>query len=152
MSGLNIEDENNSLTPIILYINYITFQQNDYFKKNFKNTTPMDFVYLANIYFHPNISQKDLSELLYVSEPNVAQIIKRLEKNGLIIRRIDENKKSRKNIDLTEKGRLLISHIIKVNYEWEDKFFNDYSSDEAELFKKMLYDLYQKSVDFNHPE
>ena len=152
MSGLNFEDENKLLTPIILYINYITFQQNDYFKKNFKNTTPMDFVYLANIFFHQNISQKDLSELLYVSESNVAQIIKRLEKNGLVIRRIDENKKSRKNIDLTEKGRLLISHIIKVNYEWEDKFFNDYSSDEAELFKKMLYDLYQKSVDFNHPE
>ena len=152
MSGLNFEDENNLLSPIILYINYITFQQNDYFKKNFKNTTPMDFIYLANIYLHQNISQKDLSELLYVSESNVAQIIKRLEKNGLVIRRIDENKKSRKNIDLTEKGRLLISHIIKVNYEWEDKFFNDYSSDEAELFKKMLYDLYQKSVDFNHPE
>ena len=152
MSGLNFEDENNLLTPIILYINYITFQQNDYFKKNFKNTTPMDFIYLANIYLHQNISQKDLSELLYVSESNVAQIIKRLEKNGLVIRRIDENKKSRKNIDLTEKGRLLISHIIKVNYEWEDKFFNDYSSDEAELFKKMLYDLYQKSVDFNHHE
>ena len=152
MSGLNFEDENNLLTPIILYINYITFQQNDYFKKNFKNTTPMDFIYLANIYLHQNISQNDLSELLYVSESNVAQIIKRLEKNGLVIRRIDENKKSRKNIDLTEKGRLLISHIIKVNYEWEDKFFNDYSSDEAELFKKMLYDLYQKSVDFNHPE
>ena len=142
MSGLNFEDENNLLTPIILYINYITFQQNDYFKINFKNTTPMDFIYLANIYLHQNISQKDLSELLYVSESNVAQIIKRLEKNGLVIRRIDENKKSRKNIDLTEKGRLLISHIIKVNYEWEDKFFNDYSSDEAELFKKMLYDLY----------
>ena len=152
MAGLNFEDENNLLTPIILYINYITFQQNDYFKKNFKNTTPMDFIYLANIYLHQNISQKDLSELLYVSESNVAQIIKRLEKNGLVIRRIDENKKSRKNIDLTEKGRLLISHIIKVNYEWEDGFFNDYSSDEVELFKKMLYDLYQKSVDFNHPE
>lgn len=151
MSRLNIEDENNLLTPIILYINYINFQQNDYFKKNFKNTTPMDFVYLANIYFHQNISQKDLSELLYVSEANVAQIIKRLEKNGLIIRRIDENKKSRKNIDLTEKGRLLISHIIKVNYEWEDGFFKDYNSDEVELFKKMLYDLYQKSIDFNNP-
>lgn len=151
MSGLNIEDENNLLTPIILYINYINFQQNDYFKKNFKNTTPMDFVYLANIYFHPNISQKDLSELLYVSEANVAQIIKRLEKNDLVIRRIDENKKSRKNIDLTEKGRAIISHIIKVNYEWEDGFFKDYSSDEVELFKNMLYDLYQKSIDFNNP-
>lgn len=152
MSGINFEEGKNIATPIILYINYINFQQNDYFKKNFKNTTPMDFVYLANIFFHKNISQKDLSELLYVSEPNVAQIIKRLEKNGLIIRRIDENKKSRKNIGLTEKGRSLITHIIKVDYEWEDKFFKDYSSDEVELFKNMLYDLYQKSIDFNHPE
>ena len=152
MSGLNIEDEKNLSTPIILYINYIIFQQNDYFKKNFKDTTPMDFVYLANIFFHQNISQKDLSELLYVSESNVAQIIKRLERNGLIIRHIDENKKSRKNIALTEKGNFLISQIIKANYEWEDKFFNDYGPDEVLLFKKMLNDLYQKSVDFNNPE
>ena len=79
MADLNFEDERINFTPLILYIDYIHLLQDDYYKKNFKNITPRDVTYLMNIFYHQNCSQKDLAKLLFVSESNVAQIIKRLE-------------------------------------------------------------------------
>ena len=152
MVDLDFDEEMILLTPSILFIDYINMQHNDYLKKNFKNLTHRDFTYLANILYHQNISQRELSELLYVSESNVTQIIKRLEKNGLIERHPDERNKSRKIINLTDEGKLVIFSVMKIVFEWEGEFFKDYSPEEVELFKKMLYGYYKKAIDFVHSE
>ncbi len=147
MADLNFDDERINFTPIILYIDYIHLLQDDYYKKNFKNITPRDVTYLMNIFYHKNCSQKDLSELLFVSESNVAQIIKRLEKNNLILRTSDEKNKSKKIINLTEDGKVLVLGLLKGMYEWEGEFFKDYSPEDVQKFKKMLYEYLQKTID-----
>ena len=152
MADLNFEEERIFLTPIILYIDYINIIHNDYLKKNFKNITPRDFTYLAAIFYHQNISQRELAELLYVSESNVTQIIKRLEKNGYIIRRPDVSNKSKKIINLSDEGKLVLFSLMKIVYEWEGDFLKDYTTDEVELFKKMLYEYSQKSINSLYPE
>ena len=152
MPDLNFEEERIFLTPIILYIDYINIIHNDYLKKNFKNITPRDFTYLAAIFYHQNISQRELAELLYVSESNVTQIIKRLEKNGYIIRRPDVSNKSKKIINLSDEGKLVLFSLMKIVYEWEGDFLKDYTTDEVELFKKMLYEYSQKSINSLYPE
>lgn len=146
MKNLNFEDERINFTPLILYIDYIHLLQDDYYKKNYKNITPRDVTYLMNIFYHQNCSQKDLSELLFVSESNVAQIIKRLENNKLISRTPDETNKSRKIINLTDDGKVLVFCLLKDMYEWEGEFFKDYSSEDVQKFKKMLYDYSQKTI------
>ena len=152
MPDLNFEEERIFLTPIILYIDYINIIHNDYLKKNFKNITPRDFTYLVAVFYHQNISQRELAELLYVSESNVTQIIKRLEKNGYIIRRPDLNNKSKKIINLSDEGKLVLFSLMKIVYEWERDFLKDYTTDEVELFKKMLYEYSQKSINSLYPE
>lgn len=152
MPDLNFEEERIFLTPIILYIDYINIIHNDYLKKNFNNITPRDFTYLAAIFYHQNISQRELAELLYVSESNVTQIIKRLEKNGYIIRRPDVNNKSKKIINLSDDGKLVLFSLMKIVYEWEGDFLKDYTTEEVELFKKMLYEYSQKSINSLYPE
>ena len=152
MADLNFEEERIFLTPIILYIDYINIIHNDYLKKNFNKITPRDFTYLAAIFYHQNISQRELAELLYVSESNVTQIIKRLEKNGYIIRRPDLNNKSKKIINLSDEGKLVLFSLMKIVYEWEGDFLKDYTTDEVELFKKMLYEYSQKSINSLYPE
>ena len=94
MSRLNFEDERIGFTPIILYVDYIHIFHKEYLIENYENITPVDVTYLMNIFYNPNSSQRDLSELLFVSESNVAQIIKKLEKNGLITRNPDEKTKA----------------------------------------------------------
>lgn len=152
MPDLNFEEERIFLTPIILYIDYINIIHNDYLKKNFKNITPRDFTYLVAIFYQQNISQRELAELLYVSESNVTQIIKRLEKNGYIIRRPDVSNKSKKIINLSDEGKLVLFSLMKIVYEWEGEFLKDYTNEEVELFKKMLYEYSQKSINSLYPE
>ena len=134
MKNLNFEDERINFTPLILYIDYIHLLQDDYYKKNYKNITPRDVTYLMNIFYHQNCSQKDLSELLFVSESNVAQIIKRLENNKLISRTPDETNKSRKIINLTDDGKVLVFCLLKDMYDWEGEFFKDYSCEDVQKF------------------
>lgn len=146
MNYLNFEDERINFTPIIMYIDYIHLLQDDYYKKNFMNITPRDVTYLMNIFYHKECSQKDLANLLYVSEANVAQIIKRLENNGYISRVKDSNNKSRKIINLTNDGKILVFKLLKDMYEWEGEFFKDYPPEDVEKFKKMLYEYSQKTI------
>lgn len=146
MNNLNFDDERINFTPLILYIDYIHLLQDDFYKKNYPQITPRDVTYLMNIFYHQNCSQKDLSKLLFVSEANVAQIIKRLEKNKFITRTSDENNRSRKIINLTEDGKLLVFKLLKEMYEWEGEFFKDYSDEDVEKFKRMLYEYSQKTI------
>ncbi|ALT68859.1 MarR family winged helix-turn-helix transcriptional regulator [Methanobrevibacter millerae] len=145
MSNLNFEEERIYFTPIILYTDYINLQFNKYLKENFKNITPRDFTYLSNIFYHQNVSQRQLAELLYVSESNVAQIVKRLENNGLIFRTCDANNKSKKVLNLTEKGKLIVFSVLKDIYEWEASFFDKYDDVDIEKFKRIMYEYSQKS-------
>lgn len=146
MADLNFNEERISFTPIVLFTEYINLQFNKYLKTNFDDITPGDFMYLVNIFYHQNISQRQLADLLFVSESNVAQIIKRLENKGLISRISDENNKSRKILNLTEKSKLIVFTLIKEIYEHEILFFEQYSKDEEIKFKNMLYDFSNKSI------
>ena len=147
MSRLNFEDERINFTPLILYVDYIHILHREYLIENYENLAPVDVTYLMNIFYNPNSSQKDLSELLFVSESNVTQIIKKLEKNGFVIRTPDEKNKSRKILNLTNEGKIIVFKLIKEMYEWEGDFFKDYSPEDVEKFKKMIYDYSQKTID-----
>ena len=146
MADLNFDYERIMFTPALLYIDYINLHFKYYLKKNHEDITPYDFTYLANIFYNPNCSQKDLAELLFVSESNVAQIIKRLEKNGLVKRDVYEKNKSRRILNLTEKGKEICFKLLKEAYEGETKFFENYSPEDVEIFKKMLYDYSQLAI------
>lgn len=147
MADLNFDDERISFTPLILYIDYIYLLHTDFLKKTYQDLTPTDVTYLINIFYHQNCSQRDLAKMLFVSESNVTQIIKKLEKNEYITRTPDVNNKSRKIINLTNKGKNTVFMVIKGMYEWEGEFFKDYSSEDVEKFKRMLYDYSQKTID-----
>ena len=149
MVDLNFEKERISFTPIILYTEYINLQTDYFLKENYKelDITPGDSTYLVNIFYHEKISQRELSDLLYVSEANVAQIIKRLEKKNFVERVVDENNKCRKLLSLTHKGKLTVYSLIKAIYDIESKLTSRYSHDEIELFKKMLYEISEESAE-----
>lgn len=147
MSRLNFEDERINFTPLSLYVNYIHIIHREYLINNYENLTPVDVTYLMNIFYNSNCSQRDLSELFFVSESNVTQIIKKLEKNGFITRTPDEKNKSRKILNLTNEGKIIVFKLIKEMYEWEGDFFKDYSPEDVEKFRKMIYDYSQKAID-----
>ena len=146
MVNLDFSDERISFTPAILYIDYINLQFNNYLKKNYKDITPRDFTYLVNIFYHQNISQRELADFLFVSEANVTQIIKRLEKNEFITRIPDKNNKSKNILYLTSKGKNIVFKLLKEIYEGELKIFENFDNSDVEMFKKILYKYLDESI------
>lgn len=132
--------------PIIFYIDYINIEYNKYLNKQFKGITPRDFTYLLNIHYHKNCSQRELADLLIVSEANAGQIIRRLEKNKLVTRDFDEKNKSRRIINLTDEGTHLVLSILDTSKKWESKFFEKYTPEDKKKFKTMISDYYQSSI------
>lgn len=146
MVDFDFGNGDNSFIPVILYMDYINAEYNKFLKNYFKDITPRDFTYLVNIFYHPNISQRELAAILVVSEANVGQIIKRLEKNNLIIRDFDEENKSRRIINLTDEGKSAVFSLLGIAYKWEAKFFENYDEDEKKIFINMISDYYRKSI------
>lgn len=138
------------ITPLTLYMEYINLKYDAFLKEKLKDLdiTTGDLTYLINIFYHEKLSQRQLADILYVSEANVAKILKRLEKKGYIERVKDENNKSRKLINLTEKGNLTTYSLIKITYEWENKITDNFTDKEVSNLKEVLYELTQNSADF----
>ena len=145
MVDLNSDDDKLDDMPVFYFINYINVIHDNFLKENFKYIAPRDFTYLSNIYFHKNISQKELADLLYVSEANVAQIIKRLEKNGFVKRTIVKDNKSKKILSLTDNGEYVLNSLLKLIVDFESQLFKDYSAEDKEKFRKMIWDYCEKA-------
>lgn len=139
MVSLNFDDDRLKSTPFFYFINYINVLHDNFLKENFKDITPRDFTYLSNIFYHENISQKELANLLYVSEANVAQIVKRLEKSGYVKREFLKDDKGKKSLSLTDKGESIFNFLLNMIYEGESEIFKDYSDKDKIKFKEMLY-------------
>ena len=142
----DFQNEEDLFFPVIIYMDYINAEYNKFLKNNFKNINPRDFTYLVNIFYHPNSSQRELADLLMVSEANVGQIVKRLEKNNLIYRVFDEKNKSCRIINLTDKGKSAVFTLLGIAYKWEANFFENYSLEDKKRFISMISDYYKKSI------
>ena len=139
MDSLNFDDDRLKSTPFFYFINYINVLHDNFLKENFKDITPRDFTYLSNIFYHENISQKELAVLLYVSEANVAQIVKRLEKSGHVKREFLKDDNGKKSLSLTDEGESIFNFLLNMINEGESEIFKDYSDEDKMKFKEMLY-------------
>ena len=151
MVKFNTKEELKYFAPFTIYMEYILMNYNNFLKDHLKNKdiTTKDFLYLFNIFSNKNISQKDLADLMFVSEANITKILKKLEKKGYIERKKDENNKSINIIFLSNEGELLVYQLVKYSIEWETKVSKFFDIKEMENFKDLLYELSENSVDVN---
>lgn len=129
--------------PFPMFVEYLNRKYDLFLKEKLKdyNVTPTDCSYLMHIHFRRDSSQKQLANLFYVSEANVAKILKKLERNGFIKRVVCEENKSQKIVKLTEKGYSAVLLIMDVSNEWQSLVFEDFDEDEIIQTKQTLYDL-----------
>lgn len=130
-------------TPKTLYMEYILINYNNFLKSKLddKNITQGELTFLYNIFYHESISQRELANLLIVSEAYVTKMLKKLERKEYIIRNIDETNRSRKKISLSKKGQSLTREILKVTYEWEKNLIGSIEYIDGDKLTRLLYDL-----------
>ena len=130
MVEFNVSEEIKYVTPFTMYMEYILLNYNNFLGNHLKkeNITTREFLYLFNIFYNKNISQKELAELMYVSEANIAKIVKKLVEKGYVSRRKDDDNKSRNLLTLTKEGISIVLQLVKITIEWETKVSGNYDS------------------------
>lgn len=137
------------LTPTNLYMEYILLSYNNYLKNKLEDIeiTYGELTYIYNIKFFPSISQRELAEILFVSEANVAKMVKKLVKKGIVEKRKDESNKSRNVLRLTDKGEELFVKINVITCGWEREITKNLSNEEFFNFKEQLYAMIKESTE-----
>ncbi|AWX31955.1 MarR family winged helix-turn-helix transcriptional regulator [Methanosphaera sp. BMS] len=142
-------DERMPFTPLTFYMEYILLRYNNYLKNKLTNfdITQGEITFIYNIFYYKSFSQRELANLLFVSEAYVTKMLKKLEKKGYIVRKIDEKNSSKKIVSLSQKGELLVHQILKLTYEWETLFTQTLSDADKDKFKENLHKITINSME-----
>ena len=84
------------------------------------------------------ICQKDLASLLFTDPNNIAELVKRMEKNNLIKHTSPANDKRKKIIFTTKLGKKKWLHANNIAFSLEQKAFSSLSRDEIEHLTYLL--------------
>ncbi|GGI65776.1 MarR family transcriptional regulator [Enterococcus alcedinis] len=107
-----------------------------------------DFFYVISK--NEGISQKELSEYLYVGKSTTAKAVKNLVKNNYVEVKKDEHDKRVHRLYLTEKGRETAPVIDAVFLEIVDIFTKDLTEEEKDVtynvLKKILHTIYEEKT------
>ncbi len=149
MVDVNWKNDRIVLTPTNLYMEYILLSYNNFLKKKLNDIeiTHGELTYIYNIKFFPSISQRELSETLFVSEANVAKMVKKLVNKGLVEKKKDETNKSRNILTLTDKGEEVFVKVNVLTCAWEREITGSMPNEKYFEFKDTLFQLTKKSAD-----
>lgn len=79
-------------------------------------------------------TQKEIADKLRVSAASIASSTKRLQKAGMIQKKIDESNLRRNMLYITEKGIATTENCRKEFDRFHESFFRSFSDEELELF------------------
>ena len=95
-------------------------------------------LFLLQLYRQDGISQEELTEKLSIDKGTTARSIKKLEKEGFIIRVKDEHDKRAYKIYLTDKSKEKQDDICNVLQEWESILTENITEEERDTLIKIL--------------
>ena len=94
---------------------------------------------------HDGLSQKDLAEMVFVEGPTLVPILDRMEKEGFVQRRVDQQDRRNNLVFLTEKSEQLINSIIDCVLHVRKIITKDIPAEELEITKNVLRKITQNS-------
>ncbi|WP_295030084.1 MarR family winged helix-turn-helix transcriptional regulator [uncultured Methanobrevibacter sp.] len=92
------------------------------------------------------LNQKDLSDGLYLTKGAITKSVKKLERDGWILRERSENDKRHFILKLTSKGNNFIPIMKEVNDKWESEMGLDGLNYN---FRKTFIELTHRAIDLN---
>ncbi|MGM0840304.1 MAG: MarR family winged helix-turn-helix transcriptional regulator [Bacillota bacterium] len=103
--------------------------------------TKGQYLYLVRICENPGIIQEKVAEMIKVDRTTAARAIKKLEINGFIEKKEDNQNKKIKKLFPTEKGRIVYPFIKRENDYSNSVSLEGFSEKEAET----MFDLLQRA-------
>lgn len=100
--------------------------------------TKGQYLYVVRICENPGIIQEKLAELIKVDRTTAARAVKKLEVNGFIEKKKDENNKKIKRLFPTEKGKNVFPFIKRENDHSNNIALEGFSEKETETIFNLL--------------
>lgn len=91
------------------------------------------------------LSQRELASKLHIKPPTAAVSIKRLEKNGILIRKSDEKDQRISRIYLTPKGKNLGQKLSQMVLKNEQELFAGFSETEILLIRRFFAQMIENT-------
>ena len=93
-----------------------------------------------------DITQKELTEILYLTKSGITKALNKLQKEGFVIKEKSVNDNRKFILKLTEKGEDIIPILNAINDKWERKIgLTDLDDEFIESLKAITY----KSIELN---
>lgn len=93
------------------------------------------------LYHRKSMSQKELAKEMNVTPPSITSAIKKMEQDGYITRKADEQDQRVMRLELTEKGNSCIDSIKSVAERMDKKVFEGMNAEEKMLFRRLLLQI-----------
>lgn len=93
-----------------------------------------------------DITQKELTEMLYLTKSGITKAINKLQEDGFIVKEKSKKDSRKFVLKLTEKGKAIIPTLNAINDEWEQKIGLTELDDE---FVETLKDMTYRSIELN---
>lgn len=101
---------------------------------------------ILTIHQKNDTTQKELTEILYLTKSGITKAINKLQNEGFVIKEKSSKDNRKYVLKLTEKGEEIIPHLIAINDDWEEKIGLTELDDE---FIENLKDMTYKSIELN---
>ena len=87
------------------------------------------------------MSHKELPNRLNVTPPSITSMIKKMEQEGYITRKADEQDQRVMRLTLAQKGKDCIDYVIKTAEKLEEIVFEGMTAEEKMLFRRLLLQI-----------
>ncbi|MBQ2652499.1 MAG: MarR family transcriptional regulator [Methanobrevibacter sp.] len=93
-----------------------------------------------------DVSQKELTEMLYLTKSGITKAINKLQEEGFVVKERSQKDNRKFVLKLTQKGKDIIPKLNAINNEWEQKIgLTELDDSFIETLKEMTY----KSIELN---
>jgi DNA-binding MarR family transcriptional regulator len=106
---------------------------------------------VLNVLFkNDGINQESISKILNYDKATIGRTVKKLIKEGYVVREIDPDDKRAYNLHLTKNGKQLEPEIIRILKSSTEILLKGFSNQETEIAFNLLSKMYQNIIN-NQP-
>ena len=88
-------------------------------------------------------TQKDVATAMHITPASATVTLKRIEKSGLITRKIDSSDSRKNHLSITEKGLATLKEFRKICDATDEDMFKGFSENERETLHNLLIRLHK---------
>jgi MarR family transcriptional regulator, organic hydroperoxide resistance regulator len=106
-----------------------------------------DYIVLSALDKTTNLTQVELAKALGLDKTTLMSQLDRLERIGLVVRRIDPRDRRARIPEITEAGNTLRAKVAGASDKTETAALNGFSRDQVQTFRRMLLGIIGDSQD-----